>query len=348
MDELIKYLNALKKSKQIYIIWNISNKEYLPHQTNICNNQLIDFPWKTVDNFTHIPTIETILSICYSIYSWLDISFGRYADSLEYKKHMSLIHCQDGRTRTGLLIACYLRYCGTFLTTIDAFRTFCKLRSISYPILPPSYRIFFENFDKLMNTNYNFKSKLSNDYYLSDLAITGCPVDQLPSIEIWDSIGGLVFHSHEEGNYTWGVNLAAPCIFSNQTCRSYYSTNCKLLSDFVIICRFGEAPSYSKQKATVIFRYQNNAYFLTPEKTNEVLDNSLSVLLTIDDIDVFPQYKESFDDNFNIKLTFKKNKKSNFDIENNNELISHSLKLLKPKSHSSFDRGLVEVNLFNF
>lgn len=342
MDELIKYLNVLKTSKQYYIIFNISNKEYLVNTTKICNNQLIDFPWKTVDEFTHIPTMECILSLCYSIHSWLNMSFGHFAETLEHKKHMSLINCHDGRTRTGLLIATYLKYSGSFITTTEAFHTFCKTRSISIPTLPASYRIFFNNFDKLMDKN--FKSKLPIDYYLSDIAISNCPVDQLPSIEIWDSLGGKVFHSHEEGNYTWGINLAAPCIFSSQTGCSYYSTNCKLLSDFVIICRFGEVPSYSKQKAAVIFRYQNNALFLCPEKSNESLDNSLSVLLTIDDIDIFPQYKENFDENFKIKLTFKK--KIKLLLQDNIEPLK--LKVLPPNIRASFDRGLVEVIIVLF
>lgn len=350
-SDLVDYLKSLNKEQHPYIVLNISGKEYLHHQHSLCRNQLIELPWHTIDQSTHIPTLQSILSICYALKSWFDIGSGDYAKSIQQLEHLALIHCQDGRTRTGILTACLMKYNGTYASTKDAFCCFCKAKKISIPVLPASYRIFFENFDSLVDGRMTPRSAplLKLDLILADITISGCPVDELPSIEIWDAVAGRVFHSHEEGVFTWGVNLAAPCIYSNQSGRSYYSSNCQLSSDFVIICRFGEVPSYSKQKAAVIFRYQNHALFLDPKKVHEGGEGKLSLLLSLDDIDIFPQYKSNFDESFSVKLTFKhasSGEHKSLDSEDVHSALKSSkknranLQYFAANKKSSFDSGL--------
>lgn len=59
-----------------------------------------------------------MISICYGIKSWLDIDCN----------HVAIVHCSNGRTRTGVVIACLLKYIGMMSTVLEAFEFFCGAR----------------------------------------------------------------------------------------------------------------------------------------------------------------------------------------------------------------------------
>lgn len=82
------------------------------------NNQVVDNPWVTPGHFTQAPSLDCIFSLCYSIKSWLDLK----------KENIAILHCANGRSRTGILMACFLRYIGAFEHTSDAFDFFCATR----------------------------------------------------------------------------------------------------------------------------------------------------------------------------------------------------------------------------
>lgn len=84
------------------------------------NNQVINAPWVTVGSNTPIPTLDCILTQCYSIKSWLDIR----------SDHIAIVHCATGRSRSGILIACLLKYIGAFDHASEAFDFFCSTRSV--------------------------------------------------------------------------------------------------------------------------------------------------------------------------------------------------------------------------
>jgi len=81
-------------------------------------NQIIDAPWVTPGQFTQAPSLDCIFSQCYSIKSWLDLRHD----------HVAIVHCSNGRSRSGILIACLLKYIGAFDHASAAFDFFCSAR----------------------------------------------------------------------------------------------------------------------------------------------------------------------------------------------------------------------------
>ena len=102
-----------------------SGKSLTPDGTAKLRNQIIDAPWVTPGQFTQAPSLDCIFSQCYSIKSWLDLR----------SDHVAIVHCSNGRSRSGILIACLLKYIGAFDHASQAFDFFCSARYVSHCIL---------------------------------------------------------------------------------------------------------------------------------------------------------------------------------------------------------------------
>jgi protein tyrosine phosphatase len=96
----------------------ISGKPFSSTIRSRLNNQVIEINWQTPGQFTQAPSISSIFLLCYSIKSWLDLR----------DDHVAVVHCANGRSRTGVLIACLLKYIGAFENATDAFEFFCNAR----------------------------------------------------------------------------------------------------------------------------------------------------------------------------------------------------------------------------
>jgi hypothetical protein len=101
-----------------YLICIFSGKSLTPDGTAKLRNQIIDAPWVTPGQFTQAPSLDCIFSQCYSIKSWLDLR----------SDHVAIVHCSNGRSRSGILIACLLKYIGAFDHASQAFDFFCSAR----------------------------------------------------------------------------------------------------------------------------------------------------------------------------------------------------------------------------
>ena len=116
------------------------------------------------------------------------------------------------------------------------------------PTLAPSYRILFENVDKTVdNCGYPNRHPL----HLKCLAISGLPVDEIPCVEVWD-MHGLVFNSHAEWKST------NKCTWSSEYGDGFFRVSHDILGDFSVMCRFGGHHALTRDKTTLIFKYQNN------------------------------------------------------------------------------------------
>ena len=73
----------------------------------------------TPGHFTQAPSLECVFRQCYSIKAWLDLK----------DDHIAILHCGNGKYRTGILMACYLKYIGAFEKSTEAFDYFCGIRS---------------------------------------------------------------------------------------------------------------------------------------------------------------------------------------------------------------------------
>ena len=114
------------------LVWNISDKEFLTSTSNLFNHQIVDMPWVTPGSFTHSPTIQSVLVLCYALQSWIDIgtanSVSQQANNTISNAHISLLHCANGKTRTGIVVSCLLKYNGTCSSCMEAFALFCRYR----------------------------------------------------------------------------------------------------------------------------------------------------------------------------------------------------------------------------
>jgi hypothetical protein len=183
--------------------------------------------------------MECVFRNCYAVKSWLDLR----------DKNVAVVHCSDGKRRTGILIACYLKYIGAFEHASDAFDFFCASRNASRKVdsisLAPSYRILFENVDRAVDHGAFYSHK---PLHLRCIALSGLPVDDIPCVEIW-GMRGLIFCSHDgdapkEGR-TWSAEFGD----------GFFKVGTEVLGDFCIMVRFGGSGVATRDKTTLIFKY---------------------------------------------------------------------------------------------
>ena len=105
--------------KDVYIC---SGKPCPPSTADVLNNQILDCQWETPGQFTQAPSLECLVKYCHSVKSWLDLG----------SNHIAIIYCANGRSRTGILIACLLKEMKAFEKSSLAFDYFCGARYVSF------------------------------------------------------------------------------------------------------------------------------------------------------------------------------------------------------------------------
>ena len=274
VDELMHVLQGSPA-----VLWNLSGKPFSQSIRQKLNAQVLDASWVTPGQFTQAPSLECIFSHCYSIKSWLDLK----------NDHVAIIHCGNGRSRSGILIACLLKYIGAFDHATHAFDFFCgaRMQIDSKPSLAPSYRILFENIDKAVDQGgYPNPQPM----HFKCLAISGLPVDEIPCVEVWD-MHGQVFVSHIQWKHT------NKCTWSADYGDGFFRVSQDIYGDFSVMVRFGGNHALTRDKTTLIFKYQNSTAFLPPEV----------VELKRQNVDVNPEYSDSLDvELFAVHLMFEK------------------------------------------
>lgn len=123
-----------------------------------------------------------------------------------------------------------------------------RVRASVTPSLSPSYRILFENVDKYVNYG---GSPNPFPLHLQCLAMASLPVDEMPCVEVWDTTG-LVFNSHT------GMNSTTQCKWSGSYGEGVFRVGENIIGDFSIMCRFGGQHALTRDKTTLIFKYQNS------------------------------------------------------------------------------------------
>jgi len=119
--------------------------------------------------------------------------------------------------------------------------------------LAPSYRTLFDNVDQTVDLQ-GYK----NIYplHLKTISIAGLPCEDVPCVEVWDS-SGKIFSSHV------GWKQTNMCTWNSEFGDGFFRVSQNILGDFAVICRFGGRLAHTKDKSTLIFKYQNNTGWLT-------------------------------------------------------------------------------------
>ena len=290
------------------------------------------------------PSVSRVMDICYALHAYLSIpprqlphglldcssswkpqqrqqdKKRKFSGSHHHSHHhlpsrtVACIYCGNGKTRTGVTIACYLRFCNSVPNSLSGFKIFCERRGImsssssTSPTqsekdisshIPPSLRQFFRNFDDVVNMR---RFPHPEPLLLRSIQLKGVPVDDMPCVDIWehgDVLRRRIFSSHEDdGNnyHSSNVNTSQLKNWDDEE-GSYTVGKLWLHQDFTLVCRFGgEFASDANDPSKVLFRYVNNPNFLKGEESLE---------LNMADVDMMRRYADSFDEeDFLLTLVF--------------------------------------------
>jgi len=293
-----------------FLLWNLSGEKLDPVDSRKLTDQVLDPEWNYPENKTNIPCIDKILKICYSIQAWFDVDED-YA--------VAGIFCANGIVRTGILIACYLRFSEEVESTIKGFEMFCvkrmkKGQAPDISKLPPYLFNFFGNFDAtLQSLTYPNEVPLC----LRGVAIAGVPVQTLPEMDVWN-LKNKIYSSTEADAVTkdW------------KNSEGFYRINQVLHGDFAI--RF-----YLRQddgRETKLFKYMNSTLFI-PEGVLKLYKK---------EVDIVSEFKEDFDEaDFQLSLLFSVAEKEELSCAS---LTSPDVKIFPPFSEASTRAGLCDIS----
>ena len=188
-------------------------------------------------------------------------------------------------------------------------------------MLSPSYRTLFENVNAVVNHGGYQNTR---PLHLSSLQLTGFPVEDIPCLEIWD-MTGLIYTSH------CGMVATEMCSWSADYGDGFYRVGVDIRGDFSVMCRFGGPHTLTRDKTTLIFKYQHNTGFLPPTV----------IELSKQNVDLNPEYAESIEvEVFHVHLMFSESDGA-ADGKTNTSTSLTSRGLLRGRD--AFEAGLDEV-----
>eukprot|EP00026_Physarum_polycephalum_P002971 Phypoly_transcript_02980.p1 GENE.Phypoly_transcript_02980~~Phypoly_transcript_02980.p1 ORF type:complete len:760 (+),score=184.73 Phypoly_transcript_02980:180-2459(+) len=100
------------KHKNNFLVFNLSERDY---EYDLLDNQIVCFPFKD----HHAPPLHIIFQIIFNIDSWLKAN----------PQHVAIVHCIGGKGRTGLIVVCYLFFCGMYAEVDKCLEHFAHARS---------------------------------------------------------------------------------------------------------------------------------------------------------------------------------------------------------------------------
>lgn len=302
------------------------------------HEQLLEFGWERDGMKAHTPPLDLVFRICYAIFAWLSLD----------ARHVAIINCQTGKTRSGVVVACYLLYARLAEDPIEAFVEFYRkrwdMKALTPQALrnktPPSIQRFLTSFYDLVE-----QQKAVNDkpLLLKAIIFRQLPVEMQPCVQIWDDYR-MVF-------CTDGIPVSeadAPVLDWNEEDGFFallWENGVELDGGFSILCSFGEDYGGAEEvdaSSRVLFRYADSTWFLNPG------------LLTLkkNQLDLMKQYEHGFDDeHFSMDLvlhdnnSMKRRQTVRVDYTGNNavrqgliEITKHHMVLPDPAMHSNFIR----------
>lgn len=263
-----------------YLAINLS-EEYPDDRTLLLlNRQVLTKGWSSPClEKSETPRLPHILDICYAMHAFLSLD----------PENVVLVYCANGRTRTAIVIAAYLKYARIVPTSLQGFQLFLSKRcphldpNATLDNIPPSLVTFFRNFDSCLQLGTVMNPK---PLLLRAIAVQGVPVDDKPCIDIWDSSSQHhVYASNDNDSLSQWADE-----------EGFYRVNRVLEGDFVLLCRFGGPyMDETNDPSKVLFRYANTTGFLA----------SGPYELPKPKVDMMRRYVQSFDpEDFSLTLLF--------------------------------------------
>ena len=252
--------------------------------------------WSPCIERSETPSISKLIKLCYAIHAYLELD----------SSNVAMVYCSNGKTRTAIAMACYLKFAGMVQHSYQGFLYFLSKRGIAKPEatwrqLPPSLHNFFRQFDSALEIGGFLNRK---PLLLRAIALQGIPVDEKPCLDIWDSSKRHVYSSHPEvwnkkegGNTNEDENNELSSQWGDE--EGFYKVNVILEGDFLLLCRFGgefASETTIHDPSKILFRYANTTGFLSGGCPHELPSNR---------VDLMRQYASHFDEeDFLVTLLF--------------------------------------------
>ena len=252
-----------------YLAFSLLNEPPDDRTLLLFRRQIVQLGWSgsPCPERSETPAIPQILKACYAIHAYMQLD---QANSV-------LVYCSNGRTRTAIVAACYLKFSGLVESAEQGFIHFLIKRGTTNPPnrileqLPPSLKLFFRQFDKVLDLGGFLNRK---PLLLRAIALQGLPVEDQPCLDIWDSSKQHVYSSHPDKWQNdaslqrqmsfWPANNRPVSQWAEE--EGFYRVNVVLDGDFLVLCRFGgdfaqETSLHDPSK--ILFRYTNTTGFLS-------------------------------------------------------------------------------------
>ncbi|RHY57221.1 hypothetical protein DYB30_005834 [Aphanomyces astaci] len=287
--EMKSYLDAAHAGK--YVVFNLNDESA---DTAVISPQTLDFSWERDGGIrTYTPPSDHIFRICYAIFAWLALD----------AENVALLYCHNGKTRSGVICACYFLFVRTVDDPMSALAQFYQKR-LGIDTLTPEYvkksmpisiQRFVSNFSTIMNTQ---AIPNPEPLVLKAIMFRALPVEMAPLVQLWDD-HKMVFSSASNDSskpvMDWNPEDGFLAIL--------WETGIPLDGGFTILCSFGDdydgadndGSSPPDPASRVLFRYMNSTWFL----------HSGLVTLQKPMLDMIKQYEHGFDlDNFSVDMVF--------------------------------------------
>jgi len=197
----------------------------------ILRGRVVQVPWKSpASPRCETPNLGTMIDLMYIIHAAATFPYDNDNDS--NSKNRVILYCANGKTRSALVVACYLVYTGICRTVEDGFVYFLQrtqddlialaqsstknddendddenenknkttktseqiARDIWYAC-PPSLHTFGRNFTRTIDAGLYHQTK---PLLLRAVALQGIPVEDKPSIDIWDGRQRHIYSSNNQ------------------------------------------------------------------------------------------------------------------------------------------------------
>jgi len=260
-----------------YALFNLSDEVPDDRAVLLFRRRIVNLPYASLQN-CEIPSYQCVLDVCYALSAWLDEDEDGVEEEGDPRRRganrVAVLYCGNGKTRTALVTACYLKFVGKVDFARDGFCHFVEVTTASgadgeeaatavpdpealLDVLPASLRTFFDNFDRMVELKRCINTK---PLLLRAITLQGIPVEEKPCLEIYEYSADSSSSSSSQGDgqqqhrlvYSSHRPVKSDTVCgsdSQEFCRQqssqwaeeegFYNVNCVLKGDFLLRCRFG-------------------------------------------------------------------------------------------------------------
>ena len=227
-----------------FLAMNLTNVPANDRTLTLLRRQVANVYWASPKlEKSETPTLSHLLEVVYMMHAYIQ---------LDSTKNTIVLYCQNGKTRSAIVTACYLKFSGAVHTALIGFEYFLlrrcpKIAKEAVAQLPPSLRQLLTCFDATVDRlDYGNRKPL----LLRAIALQGVPVEDQPCLDVY---------CQNKHIYSSSSNT---CQWADE--EGFYRISQKLEGDFLIIVRFGgEYSSDSHDCSKVLFRYAQTTGFCT-------------------------------------------------------------------------------------